>query len=109
MIRSFRIQALSELRSCTDQLISEKEDSLETELARAEVEKIFETGAEKVENHCVVVALGAKPANKGNADTARQGLVHFALIFELRVLGLDGLKLDGNLLAGDDVGAWSEC
>ena len=60
---------------------------------------------EKVKDHGIVVALSAEPANEGNANAAGKRLVDTSLILELRVLGLDALKLDGDLLAGDDVGA----
>jgi hypothetical protein len=48
---------------------------------------------------------GSEPAHGRDSDTAGQTLVDTGLIFELEVLGLDGLELDGDLLAGDDVGA----
>ena len=93
----------------TYELISQQEDGLEGEFAVAEVEEVLEGRSEQVENHGVVVALGAEPSDEGNADTAGKRLVDTSLIFELRVLGLDRLKLDGNLLAGDDVGACGGC
>jgi hypothetical protein len=89
-----------------DQLVGQQQDGLEGEFAVAEVEEVLEGGSEQVENHGVVVALGAEPPDEGNADTAGERLVDTSLIFELGVLGLDRLKLDGNLLTGDDVGAW---
>ena len=92
-----------------DELVGEQEDGLEGEFAVAEVEEILEGGTEEVEDHGVVVTLGAEPPDEGNTDAASERLVDAGLILELRVLGLDGLKLDGNLLAGDDVGAWCEC
>jgi hypothetical protein len=88
-----------------DELVGEQEDSLEGEFAVAEVEEILEGRAEKVKDHGVVVTLGAKPSDERNADAASKGLVDAGLILQLGVLGLDRLKLDGNLLAGDDVGA----
>lgn len=88
-----------------DELIGQKEDGLQGELAVAEVEEILERGAEKIEDHGVVVTLGAEPADEGNTDTTGKRLVDAGLIFELRVLGLDAFKLDGNLLTGDDVSA----
>ena len=91
-----------------DELIGQKEDSLEGKLAVAEVEKIFERWAEKVENHGVVITLCAEPADKGNTDTAGKRLVDTCLIFELRVFGLDALKLDGNFFTRNDVGALAQ-
>jgi len=84
-------------------LISEQKNGLKAELAVAEVEKIFKRRSEKVQNHCIVVALCSEPPHKWNADTASKGLVHFGFIFELGMFGLDGLELDGDFLARDDI------
>ena len=91
-----------------DELVGEKQDGLQGELAVAKVEQIFQAGSKQVQDHGVVVALGAEPANEGDPHAASQRLVHASLIFELRVLGLDALELDGNLFAGDDVGAYAK-
>ena len=45
----------------------------------------------------------AEPAHERNADTAGKRLVDASLILKLRVLSLDTLKLNSNLLARDDV------
>ena len=92
-----------------NELVGEEQDSLQGELAIAEVEKILQARSEKIKNHGIVVTFGTKPADKGDADTSRKGLVDTSLIFELRVFGLDAFELDGNFLAGDDVGALSRC
>jgi hypothetical protein len=88
-----------------NQLVGEQEHRLERELAVAEVEQVLQAGSKEVENHGVVVALCTKPANERDADAAGERLVDASLILELRVLRLDALQLDGNLLAGDNVGA----
>jgi hypothetical protein len=88
-----------------DELVGEEKNGLQRELAVAEVEQILQGRAEQVQDHGVVVALGAEPAYEWDADTASEGLVDAGFIFELRVLGLDALELDGDLLTGDDVGA----
>jgi len=88
-----------------DELIGEEQDGLQGELAVAEVEQVLQAGTEKVENHGIVVTLGAEPSYEGDTDTTGQRLVNTSLILELRMLRLDALELDGNLLAGDDVGA----
>lgn len=87
------------------QLIGQEKHGLEGELALAEVEEVLEGGAEEVDDHGVVVALDAEPTDKGHADAAGQVFVHFGFILELRVFGFDGLELDGDLFAGDDVDA----
>ena len=89
----------------THQLVCQKQNSLETEFAVAEVEEVFERRTEEIDYHCVVVAFGTEPTNKRDADTTGEGLVDLGLILELGVLGLDGLELDGDLLAGYDVDA----
>jgi hypothetical protein len=88
-----------------DELIGKKKNCLQGELAVAKVEEIFQTRAKQVEDHSVVVALSTEPADEGDSNAASQRLVDASLIFELGVLGLDALKLDGNLFAGDDVGS----
>jgi hypothetical protein len=87
-----------------DELIGQEKDSLQGELSVTEIEKILQTGTEKVKHHGIIVALSTKPANEWNADAAGQRLVDTGLVFQLRVLGLDGLKLDSDFLAGDYVG-----
>jgi hypothetical protein len=89
-----------------DQLIRQQKDGLQGELPVAEVEEILQTGSEQIENHRVVVTLGSEPTNERDADTSGEGFVDSGFILELGVLGLDGLELDGDLLSGDDVGAW---
>ena len=55
-----------------NQLVGQKQDSLEGELPVAEVEQVLQRGAEQVENHGVVVALRSKPANERDTDSASQ-------------------------------------
>lgn len=88
-----------------DELVGEQQDSLQGELAVAEVEEILKGGAEKIQDHGIVVALSAEPANEWDSDTASQRLVDASLILQLWVLGLDALELDGDLLTRDDVGS----
>jgi hypothetical protein len=88
-----------------DELIGEEKNGLQGELAVAEVEQVLETGTKEVNNHGVVVALSTEPADEGDTDTTGKRLVDASLIFELRVLGLDALKLDGDLFTRNDVGA----
>jgi hypothetical protein len=88
-----------------DELISQEENGLQGELAIAEIEEILQAGAEQVNDHGIVLALGAKPADEGDTNTTNKGLVGTSLAFQLRALSLDALELDGNFLAGDDVGS----
>ena len=99
-------EALSvDILDAGDELVGEQQNRLEGELAVAEVEEVLERGAEQVEHHGVVVALGAEPSHKGDANTAGEGLVDASLVLQLGVLGLDALELDGDLLTRDDVSA----
>jgi hypothetical protein len=88
-----------------DELVGKQEDSLQGELAVAEVEKILQAGSEEIENHSIVVTFCTEPANEGDPDTTGKRLVDTGFIFELRVLGLDALELDSNLFSRDDVGS----
>lgn len=86
-----------------DELIGQKEHGLQGELAVAEVEKVLQAGAEKIQDHSIVVALGSEPTNEGDTDTSGERLVDAGFIFELRVLGFDTLELDGDFFTRDDV------
>lgn len=94
---------LRDPRGETHELVGKEKDGLQTKLPLAKVEEILEGRAKQVDNHGVVVTLGAIPSDEWDADTASEGLVHLRLILELGVLGLDGFELDGNLFARDDV------
>ena len=72
----------------TYQLISQKEYSLESKLAVAEVEQVLERWTKEIDHHRIVIALGSEPANEGDTDTASESLVDLGLILELRMLGL---------------------
>jgi hypothetical protein len=89
-----------------DQLISKQKHRLQGEFAVAEVEEILQAGAKEIDDHRVVVTFGPEPTDKRDTDTSSEGLVDTSLIFKLWVLGLDALKLNGNLFARDDIGAW---
>lgn len=87
----------------THHLIGKEQHSLERELAVAEVEQILQRWSQQINDHRIVIAFLSVPPHEGHTHTARQGLVYLGLIFQLRVLGLDALKLDGYLLTADDV------
>jgi len=61
-----------------------------------EVEEIFETWPQQLHDHDVEVALGAAPLDLRNADPALHHPVELGLDVQLRVLGLDAFKFDGN-------------
>ena len=88
-----------------DELVGEEQNRLQGELAVAEVEEVLQAGPEEVENHGIVVTFRTKPADERNSDATGERLVDAGFIFELRMLGLDALELDGDLLSGDDVGS----
>lgn len=50
----------------THELIRKKKNGLQTEFAITAVEEILQRRAKKVEDHGVVIALGAKPSDMGN-------------------------------------------
>ena len=85
------------------QLIREEQNSFETELAVAKVEKILKGGAQEVNDHGIVVAFRPEPTDKGDANATSKRLVDLRLVLKLGVLRLDRLELDGDFLPGDDV------
>lgn len=86
-----------------DELVGQQKDRLQRELAVAEVEEILQAGSKKIEHHGIVVTLSAEPANEGNSYAAGQRLVDASFILQLRVLGLDALELDSDLLPRDNI------
>jgi hypothetical protein len=82
-----------------NKLVGKEKHGLQGELSVAEVEQILQTGSKQIENHSIVVALCSEPADKWDADTTSKGFVYASLIFELGMLRLDRLKLDGNLFS----------
>jgi len=84
----------------TYQLICE---SLEAELAVAEIEEVFEGGTEKVKNHGIVITFCSEPPNERHANATRKCLIDLRFVFELGMLGLHRFKFDGNFLARDNV------
>ena len=89
--------------SDTHQLIGQQQHSLQTELAVAEVEKVLEGGAKKIDDHRIIVTFSSEPSNERDTDATSKRLVHLGFVLELGVLGLDRLKLDGHFFARDDV------
>ena len=97
--------AAVDVLDAADHLQREHDDCLEGELAVAVVEQVLQGGPQEVDDHGVVLALAAEPADEGQADAAGQVPVDTGLVLQLRVARADGLQLDGDLLAGDQVRA----
>lgn len=87
------------------ELVGQQEHCLQREFAVAEVEEILQAGPKQIENHGIIVTFGAEPTNKGNANTSSERLVNTGFIFQLGMLGLDRLQLNGDLFARDDIGS----
>jgi hypothetical protein len=64
---------------------------------------ILTSRPEEIQDHRIVITLGAKPADKGNAGAASEGLVRLALILELGMFSLDGLEFDGDKRSAPDL------
>lgn len=87
------------------QLICQKKHCLQTELAVAEIEQVFEGWTEEIDHHRIVIAFSSEPTNERNTNATGESLIHLGFVLQLRVFGLDRLEFDGNLLARDDVDA----
>ena len=88
-----------------DQLVGQQKNRLQGKLAVAKVEEIFQARPKKIHDHGIVVTLGSIPTDEGNPYASSERLVDASFVFELRMLGLDALKLDGDFFTRDDVGA----
>lgn len=84
-------------------MVCQKQDSLQAELAVAEVEKVLEGGTKEVENHGIIITFGSEPPDEGNTDTTGESLVNFGLIFELGMFGFHRFELNGDFLARNDI------
>ena len=83
-----------------DQLICQEKNGLQGEPAIAEVEEILQGGAKQVQNHGIILTLGADPTDERDTYTTSNRPVHAGLVFQLRVPRLDGLEFEGKFLAG---------
>ncbi len=81
-------------------LLGEHKNSFETELSRAKVEQVFETGAQEIKNHYVVIALGAVPSHARNANgvSSLQNSEYLRFVKQLRMLAFDTFEFDCNFL-----------
>ena len=89
----------------SNHLICQHEYSLHGEPSGAEVEEVLQAGPEEIHHEDVVVPLLAVPPDVGDAHSALQDFVQFALIQQLGVSRLHALQLDGDLLSVGDVDA----
>ena len=80
-------------------MIGKKKNRLERELPVAKVEQILKRRAQQIDDHGIVIALRPEPAHEGNSDAASERFINLRLVFELRVLGLNGFQFDGDFLS----------
>lgn len=85
------------------QLVGQEQDSLESEFAIAEVEEVLEGRSEEIDDHRIVVTFGTEPTDERNTNAACEGLVDLGFVFQLGMLGLNGLQLDGYFFTGNNV------
>ncbi len=55
-----------------DELICKKQYCLQRELPIAKVEEVLQTRPKKIKHHSIIIALGAKPADKRDTDTSSE-------------------------------------
>jgi len=95
-----------EILDTRDHLIRKHEDSLQAELAATEIEQVFQTWAEQIDHHDIVIAFHSVPSNTWDADgvaSTVQNLVQPRFVQQLWVACLDRLQLDGHGIAVLDV------
>jgi hypothetical protein len=94
---------MKQLKKYVYQLVRKEKDRLQAKFAVTKVEEVLERGPKEVKDHGIIVALGAIPPDKGNAHATCEGLVHLGLVFELGMLGFDGLELDSDFFTGNNI------
>eukprot|EP00404_Azadinium_spinosum_P003825 CAMPEP_0180474618 /NCGR_PEP_ID=MMETSP1036_2-20121128/30768_1 /TAXON_ID=632150 /ORGANISM="Azadinium spinosum, Strain 3D9" /LENGTH=246 /DNA_ID=CAMNT_0022481937 /DNA_START=264 /DNA_END=1003 /DNA_ORIENTATION=- len=82
-----------------DHLVGEHDNGLRGEAPIAECEKVLERGSQDVDGHARVAAVGAMPSHIWHTQAAGQDRINLHLVYKLRVVRLQGLRLDGHLLA----------
>jgi len=90
--------ALVHVLQTGNHLISEHADSLEGELARAELEQVFKGVAQQLHNQRFVVAFNAKPVDVGDTRGTFQKSVEFVFVFKLWKLCFQGFLFTSNRL-----------
>ena len=88
------------IAEAVNELVGNHQYCLEREFAAAKVEEIFQTWAEEIKNHNIVVVLFAVPVDAWNASPAGESLVEIDLIFECRKFHRVVFKLDCYFFAG---------
>ena len=61
----------------TNQLVCKEKNSLQAELAAAEIEKVFERRAKEVEDHSIVIAFCTEPPDERDANATCESFVDF--------------------------------
>ena len=87
---AFRVDELH----AADHLVGQHERRLQREFSPAEAEQVFERGPEEVDDHDVVVALHAVPADRRKPDSGAvvvEDLIQAGLVDELRMARLQRL------------------
>jgi hypothetical protein len=67
------------------------------------IEEVLERWTRVFQDQNVIVTFSSKPMYTRNANGASETLVHMVLVFDLRVLCVDDLELDGDITFRNDV------
>ena len=87
----------------THQLVRQEQDSPQVELVVVEIEEVLKRWAKVFKDQDIVVAFCSEPMYSWNARATGEILVHLVLMLDLRVLYLNNLKFDCNVLFRNDV------
>lgn len=65
-----------------DELLGEHQHGFKREFAAAEVEKVFQTRAQKIKHHHIILAFGLISVDSWNTGTTRKGSIDVDFLFE---------------------------
>jgi hypothetical protein len=91
------------LTTSTYHLVCQNQDCLQVKLAVEAIKEIFEGRAKTFKDHGIVIAFCSEPANGWDTDATYEAFIDLVFIFKLRVLRIDRLELDSNILFRNNI------
>jgi hypothetical protein len=84
-------------------LVRQHENSLQAESSVAAIEELFKGRTESLQNQGIIFTFCAKPVKGRDARASRKVFVDMDFVLKLKVVCVERLELDGNLLLRHDV------
>jgi hypothetical protein len=91
------------LTTSTYHLVCQNQDRLQVKLAVEAIKEIFKGRAKTFKDHGVVIAFCSKPVNGWDTDATYEAFIDLVFVVKLRVLRIDRLELDSNVLFRNNI------